>query len=139
MRSALALLAFCLVSATAQAQAPAKDDPFNKYLFPPELVMSHQSEIGLTDDQRKSLRTEVQTAQASFTEIQWKVAEQAEGLTKLLARTSVDEAAVLAQVEKILTLEYALKRAQVRFMVRVKNLLSAEQQAKLTGLRGKDD
>lgn len=139
MRSALALLAFCIVSATAQAQAPAKDDPFNKYFYPPELVMSHQSEIGLSDEQRKSLRTEVQAAQATFTDIQWKVADEAEGLTRLLARTTVDEAAVLAQVEKILTLEHALKRAQVKFMVRVKNLLSAEQQTKLNGLRGRDD
>lgn len=141
MRSALALLALCVITTSVRAQAPAPNqpDPLKNFFFAPELVMAHQAEIGLNDDQRKTLRSEIQQAQAFFTDTQWKLSEQAEALGKLLGKPNVDEGAVLAQVDKILTLEYGLKRMQMRLMVRIKNALTVEQQNKLTALRGKDE
>jgi Spy/CpxP family protein refolding chaperone len=49
----------------------------------------------------------------------------------------VDEAAVLAQVDKILALERDVKRTQLSLVVRIKNLLTEPQQAKLNELRNR--
>ena len=45
------------------------------------------------------------------------------------------EAKVLDQLEKVLGWEREIKRAQITLMVRIKNGLSAEQQARLRQLR----
>jgi Spy/CpxP family protein refolding chaperone len=47
----------------------------------------------------------------------------------------VDEAQVLEQVDRILTLEREIKRAQMGLMVRIKNTLTPAQQTKLREVR----
>jgi Spy/CpxP family protein refolding chaperone len=49
----------------------------------------------------------------------------------------VDEQQVLAQLEKVLSIEREVKRAQVTLLVRIKNKLTPEQQAKLVEIRSK--
>jgi Spy/CpxP family protein refolding chaperone len=49
----------------------------------------------------------------------------------------VDESAVLAQVDKVLDRERAIKKTQISLLVRIKNLLTVEQQNKLMELRHK--
>jgi len=60
---------------------------------------------------------------------------ESEQLETLLRPTSVNEALVLAQIDRVLAVEREIKRAQVGLLVRIKNTLSAEQQAKLAELR----
>ena len=43
-------------------------DPFDA-LYPPELVMEHQIELGLGDAERQALRQAVQQAQVKFTDL----------------------------------------------------------------------
>jgi len=50
----------------------------------------------------------------------------------------VDETAVLAQVDKVLALERQVKRTQILLLVRIKNLLTEPQQAKLAELRARE-
>ena len=54
---ALALLAVATAGAGAGAQQPpqAPDDPLARVLFPPELVMQHQQDIGLRAEQRAAI------------------------------------------------------------------------------------
>ncbi len=136
------MLALCSVSLAAplnaqgpQPQVPGQADPFARFLFPPELVMQHQGEIGLQDAQREALQTAIQEAQATMVKMQWALTAEAEKLTRLLDSSTLVEKDVLAQVDKILMIEREVKRAQVTLMVRIKNTLTPAQQAKLRDVR----
>jgi Spy/CpxP family protein refolding chaperone len=56
---------------------------------------------------------------------------------RLLQGTQVDETQVLDEVDRILNLEREIKRAQISLMVRIKNTLTPQQQAKLAEIRSR--
>ena len=109
-------------------------DPFDA-LYPPELVMEHQIELGLSDAERQTLRQEVQQAQAKFTDLQWRLSAETERLDAILREPVLREQQVLEQVDRVLALERDLKRTKIALLVRIKNTLTTEQQAKLAVLR----
>lgn len=113
-------------------------DPLGQSLFPPELVMQNQQAIALTDEQRTYLRTEIRDAQMKFTDLQWKLQDEAEKMLSLVRQPHVDEQQALAQLEKVLSVEREVKRAQIALLVRIKNKLTPEQQAKLDDIRRKN-
>ena len=128
--AALLLLAFLPAAALAEAEGGG-DDPFARYLFPPDKIMGHSLEIGLEDAQKAAIRTEVQKAQPKFTDAQFELQAEAEKMVRLLQATPVDEARVLAQVDRILAIEKEIKKAQITLLVRIKNVLTPAQQARL--------
>jgi Spy/CpxP family protein refolding chaperone len=97
--------------------------------------MANQREIGLRDDQRTAIVNDMQRTQASFVDLQWKMSTQSEQLERLLEAPTVNEAAVLAQIDRVLAAEREIKRAQVGLLIRIKNSLSPQQQARLDELR----
>ena len=109
-------------------------DPFDA-LFPPELVMEHQIELGLDDSERQTLRGAVQQAQAKFTDLQWRLSAETERLNAILREPVLRESAVLEQVDRVLALERDLKRTKIALLVRIRNTLTPAQQAKLAELR----
>jgi Spy/CpxP family protein refolding chaperone len=115
---------------------PPGQDPFARFLFPPELVMQHQGEINLQDSQRTALQTAIQQAQSKFVDVQWKLSAEGEKLARLLQGATVDEAQVLEQVDRILGFERDVKRTQMGLLIRIKNTLTPAQQAKLMDVRG---
>ena len=146
MRVSILALAFVLGAANLAAQGappmgqrqPAGGpDDWGRNFFPPELVMQHQSEIGLQDSQRASLTSAIQAAQSKFMDTQWKLSAEGEKMGRLLQGPQVDEAAVLDEVDRILNMERDIKRAQISLMVRIKNTLTPEQQKKLTDIRSR--
>jgi len=66
---------------------------------------------------------------------QWSMQEESQKLARLLQARPVDEPAVLAQADKVMGLEREVKRTQLSLLVRIKNLLTDTQQARLTQLR----
>jgi Spy/CpxP family protein refolding chaperone len=133
------LLACALVFLSAgmvRAQQPDQD-PIGQNFFAPDLVIQHQEEIGLSDEQKTYLKTEIRQAQVKFTEWQWKLQDEVEKMASLVKQPHVEEADVLAQLEKVLSMEREIKRAQVTLLVRIKNKLTPEQQAKLVEIRSK--
>jgi Spy/CpxP family protein refolding chaperone len=58
-------------------------------------------------------------------------------LVQLLKAQPVDEAAALSQVDRLLNQEHEVKKAQLSLLIRIKNVLSVSQQAKLNELRHK--
>jgi len=54
-----------LIGTTLAAQEP-EQDPFEKLMFPPELVMQHQKAISLSLDQRNAIKQEVGEAQKNL-------------------------------------------------------------------------
>lgn len=134
------VLSICAVlffaAGVARAQQPDQD-PIGQSFFAPELVIQHQEAIGLSAEQKDYLKTEIRQAQLKFTELQWKLQDEMEKLITLVKQPRVDEPQVLAQLERLLAAEREIKREQVTLLVRIKNKLTAEQQGKLTELRGK--
>jgi len=116
------------------AQSPTPD-PLAENLFPPELVMQHQSDIGLTEEQRNALIAEVQKAQERFSDLQQRLLKEVESLGALLKREQVEEQAALAQFDKVLNQEREIKRAHMELAIRIKNKLTQEQQTKLQSMR----
>jgi len=123
-------------TATLGAQDPPSD-PIGENMFPPELVMQHQQALGLTDEQKTLLKTELRQAQTRFTELQWQLQDEMEKMVELVKQDRVDESQTLAQLDKILNLEREIKRAQIALLIRIKNRLSPEQQMKLREIRSK--
>lgn len=133
---ALLLLALILAPLAAWPQQPPPPrDPIAESLFPPELVMAHQKAIGLEDGQKTYIRSELLKTQTRFTELQWQLQDAMEVLVSLLKQPAVDESQVLAQLDKVLNSEREIKRAQITLMVRIKNKLTPDQQARLQKLR----
>ena len=135
-RTALCILvAWFAFAGPLAAQQPQGPDPIAENLFPPDLVLSNQKALGLDEGQKNFVRSEVLKAQTRFTELQFQLQDAMETLTGLLKESPVDESQVLTQLDKVLNAEREVKRAQIALMVRIKNKLSPEQQARLRQLR----
>lgn len=122
--------------APPQPVLPHPHDPIAGNLFPPEVVMQHRREIGLTDEQRATIRGEALKASTRFTELQWQMQDEMETMATLMKSPNVDEQKALAQLDKVLNIEREVKRAQLELSIRIKNTLTPEQQMKLHELRG---
>ena len=107
---------------------------FAQHLFPPELVMQHQSRLKLTEQQRTAIVQEINRLQATAVNVQWRVADESEKLSELLSQDAVAEAAALEQVNKVIEYETAVKRAQLSMLIRIRNVLTPEQRTILRNL-----
>src|SRR5439155_14254164 len=126
---ALSFLCLCLSHAFA--------DPVVESLFPPELVMQHQSEIKLTEDQRNALMAEIQKAQIRLVDLQQRLQKEMEALGALLKKEAVDEQGALAQLDRVLNEEREIKRAHLALVLGIKNKLTTEQEVKLREIKTK--
>jgi len=127
-----------VTTATAWAQKPQRrggPDVMAENLFPPELVMQNQKTLALTDDQTKAIQEEMQKMMAKFTDLQWQQSAEGEALTALLKQDKPDEKQILAQFDKLLGIENEVKKLHFGSMVRIKNLLTSEQQAQLRQIK----
>ncbi len=132
-----AILAVAFITPRTALAQQAGEDPFGQSFFPPELVIQHQEAIGLSPEQKDAFKTEIRQAQLKFTELQWKLQDEMEKMLSLVKQTHPDEQQVIAQLDRVLAAEREVKREQVTLLVRIKNKLTPEQQAKLADLRGK--
>src|SRR5882672_528969 len=99
--SVVIVIGIVLTGVFASAQQPPRQpqpmpdndqhDPLAQFIFPPELVMGHQREIGLTDEQKTYLRGEIQKVTVRFTELQWQLQDAMEGLASLMKEGNVNE------------------------------------------------
>lgn len=130
------ILALLLVLASAAGAEPGKsDDPIAARLFPPELIMKHQRQLAIDDKQRDAIVAEVQKTQTQLVPLQWQMQGASEQMAKLLDAPMLDEAKVLAQADKIMTIEREFKRAHLGLLVRLRNLLTDTQRSRLAELR----
>lgn len=131
----LALLARAAAAQQPQPQPAPPDDPLARVLFPPELVMQHQQDIGLRPEQRSTITKAITDFQTKVVDLQWRMQEQSQRLAALLEKPTVDQTAALAQVDEVLGVEREVKRAHITLLIQIKNTLSAEQQGKLAAAR----
>ena len=119
----------------AQAAEKQEADPFASVLFPPELIMQHARAINLDDRQRAAITKLIEQLQGRAVALQWQLAEQAQALKQTLSRTMVDQDRALDQMNRVLEIEKAIKKAHLEMLIQIKNLLRPDQQAQLTRLR----
>jgi len=114
---------------------PPGGDPLAGLLFPPEMIMQHQRELGLTEDQKTFMRGEIQRTTTRFNELQWQLSDATEALSETLKGSSVNEQLALQQLDKVLDGEREIKRLHMEMAIRIKNHLTPEQQLKLQTFR----
>jgi Spy/CpxP family protein refolding chaperone len=137
-----AAFAFSVVPAIAQVppqpeqpRAPKPPhDPFGP-MFPPELVMQNQRELGLTEQQKTYMRTEIGKTSARFNDLQWQLHDAMEVLHQTMKANQVNEQQALAQLDRVLESEREIKRLHMELAIKIKNNLTPEQQHKLQNLR----
>lgn len=129
------VLIFLAVSCWGQAPTPPPDDPVAQAVFPPELVMKYRQEINLDENQSRAMKEAIQKAQSKFLDLQWDMQSEQQKLVQLLKAQPIDEAATLAQLDRVLNQEREVKKAQLSLLIRIKNLLTEAQQVKLRELR----
>ncbi|MEL6277164.1 MAG: hypothetical protein AAFU03_18840 [Bacteroidota bacterium] len=115
--------------------SPCVSQGFEQYLYPPEMVIKLGPKIGLTADQERSIKTTFKETQHQFIDLKWELDRHGEDLKEELAKTRVDPEKSQALLQKLLTLENQIKMLQIGLHVKVKNLLTEEQQIKLDQLR----
>jgi Spy/CpxP family protein refolding chaperone len=134
------LMFWCSIAIFSQQPMPSPQpalDPIGENFFPPEMVMQNQQSLGLSDVQKNTLKGEIRKAQTRFTELQWQLQDEGEKMVALVKQEHVDEQRVMAELDKILDLEREIKRTQISLVVKIKNTLTAEQQARLQAMKGK--
>lgn len=114
---------------------PPGPPPFMSQLYPPKLVMEHQSEIALRPAQAEAIKQAMGETQQKLVDLQWKLDAGTEAITQMLSSDHVDQAAVLAKLDEVLATEQQVKRLNFALLVEIKNQLDADQQAKLRALR----
>ncbi len=143
MKPALGTIWVALVSGAsllaAQQPQPTSADPLGGNFFPPELIMQNQQALGLSEEQKGFMITEIQRVQSQATPIQWRLTRELEKLGTLVRPPRVDEAQVLAQLDSLLVVEREMKHTQITLLIRLKNRLTPEQQAYLRDHVGQRD
>ncbi|MEZ5553163.1 MAG: hypothetical protein R3E82_19940 [Pseudomonadales bacterium] len=120
------LLAVCLM-VTGLPAAAAEADPFDGRLLPLELVMAHRKEIGLTRDQSDRIGELVVEMQKAVADKQWRMQAAFFDLLAVLDEPKVDEGEALKLSKQAVDTENEIKLEQLRFLIRLRNLLTEDQ------------
>jgi Spy/CpxP family protein refolding chaperone len=104
-------------------------------LFPAEFVLRNQVALGLSADQVASIKKQVGDTQGNLLDAKVDLGRVTEQLRTALAGAKVDEAAALSLATQAMDLEKQVKTAHLGLLIRVKNVLTAEQQDKARALR----
>lgn len=127
---------FTALPAAAQTQAPPTvDDPIARTLYEPELIMQHRRAIDLSDRQRDDISRAIRELQGQVVSLQWDLREQADALATELNKPRVDLDRALDRMSRVLQTEGKIKQARLTLLVRIKNVLTPEQQEMLRKLR----
>jgi Spy/CpxP family protein refolding chaperone len=137
---AAALLAFPVAAQEMAKPPPATHgtpsaDPIGGKLFPPELIMTHQAELGIDERQRDAILKELERVQAQFPRLQWQLQAATEQLSSLLDAAKIDETKALAQAGEVMRLEIEIKKTHLGMLIRIRNLLTDAQRLKLLEIR----
>lgn len=107
-------------------------------LYPPEMVLSNQVALGLTDEQVQALKSLLKATHDATLDTQIALQRAAETLQRALDAPRIDESAALIAAEQVMTLETSMKKGHLALMIRIKNLLTADQLKLLETIRPQD-
>ncbi len=131
----IALLTACFCLGAAVAAQP-KADVFKGKLFPPNVILQHQDQLGLSKEQFTAIKAAVVDVQANVAEYEWDMREAYLGIMSALDESPVDEGKVMALVNTVLLAENEVKKEQMTMLIRLRNLLTGEQVTYLESQHG---
>jgi Spy/CpxP family protein refolding chaperone len=132
----LLLTVVCLGAGVATAAGP-KEDVFKGKLFVPNIILEHQDELKLSKQQFTAIRAAVVEVQGNVAGHEWDVREAYLNLMSELDKAPIDEKRVLEHANKALLAENEVKKQQMVMLIRLRNLLTAEQVEYLENAQGK--
>ena len=136
MNIKIAVITACLLlSGRGLLAQGGRNNPIVENLFPPELLVQFGESIGVTEEQRSYYQEELLKVQEHASDLQQQMKKEVEALMAVTKGNQLNETAVLAQLDKVLNAEREMKRTQIGLLVRLKNKLTPEQQAKLIELK----
>jgi hypothetical protein len=118
------------------AAEPGKGDVFKGILFPPNVILENQAELALSKQQFTAIKTAVVEVQANVAEHEWDLREAYQNIMAELDKSPIDEKRVLEYVGVALLAENEVKKQHVMMLIRLKNLLTAEQIGYLESVGG---
>ncbi len=124
-----------LTLSVSRARADESTDFVRRAFFSPEILMANQRKIGLTPEQRETFVRAMTEAQTDMLPVKLEMSEAAADLALLLEGPRVDEEAALQAAQRVLELEQRTKLRHMELLVRIKNLLTVEQQRRLREIR----
>jgi Spy/CpxP family protein refolding chaperone len=131
-----ALVMVVVAGAPATAQSPPTvPDPIARALFEPELIMKHRRAIALSDEQRDAISRLIKELQGEVVSLQWELQDQVEALASEIGRPRVDLDRAQDRMGRVLQTERRIKTAHLALLIRIKNVLSPQQQEALRKLR----
>lgn len=131
----LIILAAALFGTSAGFAANAKEDVFKGKLFAPNIILENQAELELSKDQFTAIKKAVVEVQSNVAEHEWDVREAYLSMMQALDEVPINEERVLELVGVALLAENEVKKEQMTMLVRLKNLLTAEQVAYLESIQ----
>jgi len=113
---------------------PPPPDMLNNSVFPPDVIMENQRELGLTDQQKAFMRGEINKTSTVFNDLQWQLQDAMEALRDTMKADQVNEQLALSQLDKVLDAEREIKKLHMALAIRIKNNLTPDQVQKLQDL-----
>ena len=123
------ILCLLLVASLSVGTAIAQDkkDGFKGKLFAPNLILENREALQLSKEQFTAIRAAVVEVQANVAEHEWDMQEAYQALMLELDKSPIDEGKVLDYANDALLAENQVKKKQMAMLVRLKNLLTADQ------------
>ena len=131
----LVLSVLALSPGRLNAQAQQEPSPFASVLFTPEEIMQHRRAINLNDEQRDAITRLIEELQGRMVSLQWRLLDETEAVREALEGSRVDLDRVMDRFEQTMETEAAIKQVHLELLVRIKNVLTREQQETLMDLR----
>jgi Spy/CpxP family protein refolding chaperone len=97
--------------------------------------MQHRRAIDLNDEQRDGITRLIQELQGEMVGLQWRLLDETESVKEALEGHRVDLDRVMDRFSKALDTEMEVKRVHLELLIRIKNILTREQQDELLRLR----
>lgn len=101
------------------------------HFYPAPMVLRRAKDINLTPDQVTKIRQEMVTTHGRTIDIHAKLEHTKLEAARLLAADKVDEKAIHAQIDEAAKAQAEMHKLHVGTMLRIRNLLTAEQRQKL--------
>lgn len=108
--------------------ASLDEDPIFATLYAPELIMQHRRAISLTDEQRDAISRLIGEVQGDVLSLQWELQDEMQQLAQVTARPRVDLDQALDEIGDVLDKEKDIKLAHMEMLIRIKNVLTPDQQ-----------
>lgn len=124
-------LVFCLLFVSATLAPAANVDEWLKSgLLHPDFIASVKDELELTEEQQTRMLKQVGEATPQAEPLERAVKEQQKALNHLLQDSDATTAAASAQLTQLLEAEAALKQLQLRVLIGLRDVLTADQRIK---------